>query len=452
MKQIIHIKRRLPAPGHWLFAVGEHVAHDEIVGKIDYSPGPLVRIDTARQLGVAPAALPKHMVGKVDDYVQQGERIAHSHEFFWDRYVESPIDGYLALWSRFLGTVYVRVPLAAEAREPVVISAEAMGITRLSFAERILVAEGQLVNTGQPLLRGMDAVAPMLCSVEHVSLAEGKLVLVPLFQPTQVQALMEGHVTEIPEASLCIISSVGHRFLGEVGYGGEASGTLRPVLGDSRDLDAADIPTDISGCIVVARGGITETALAKLAELEISGLALGTINPVVLAAFCQDNPLHKLGILMKTPFPLILLQGFSGPMPEHIYDQLESLQGRRSALDASTQLRAGVVRPELLVPLPEENFVVGANSIHPQGGGYVVGEIISRPPYVGARVILKRDPYLGSEGFITAIQAKREATEAGTLATLAHVQLDDGSLCKVPLANCQLLPEEHVVPKGESYE
>ena len=244
---------------------------------------------------------------------------------------------------------------------------------------------------------------------------------------------------------------MGHRFVGEVGYGGEASGILRPLLGDNRDLDVADLPSDISGCIVAARGGITEAALAKLAELEISGLVLGTIDPVVLAAFCQDNPLHKIGILMKTPFPLILLQGFSGPMPAQVYAQLESLQGRQSALDASTQLRAGVVRPELLVPLPEENFV-GENGVLWPADMLALGENGVRPPYVGAKVMLKRDPYLGSEGVITAIQARREATEAGTLATLAHIQLGDGTRCKVPLANCQLLPEEHVVLKGERHE
>jgi hypothetical protein len=429
MKQVIKKLRQLPTYGNIEKQIGDMVSYEEIVGKVSYSPGALVRIDAARALGIFPEHIESKLKLNPDDPVARGEVLAENSEFFYKRTIKSPIDGYMALWSKHLGALYIREPILAAPSEPITFNSDELGMSKVSFTERMLVGVGQIVNRGQHLLRGGKAVAPFLSKVESISAADGSLTIRPIFQPTDITAFISGMVCEVNDNDSCVVAYWGHSFIGEAGYGGEATGQIRIIDTGEPLMQAEVIPDDVGGCIVITKGGISEAALHRLKELRVSALVLGYADPVVLSRFLPSCPVQNLGILMNTPFPIILMKGYSGEIPDRVFSEMRTLDGKQAAVDASTQLRAGVRRPELFVSLPEEEF----NLVD-----YALTVTVSGMK-LGARVALKRAPYQGTEGNISAVYSEREATEAGTRATLVSVKLDNGMEIKVPLVNCQVL-------------
>ena len=431
MKGRVAKTRVLPAPGSIVVDVGTSVAYDQVVGRVEYIPGPMLRLDAARALGIYPEHLGAMLLLQPEDAVSAGEVFAETSEFFWSHSLRSPIDGYLALYSRHLGYVYIREPVPAAPSAAISIRHSDLSLSKLQFSQAVLVIAGQVVQKDQWLLRAGKAVAPLLCRVQSVSLSEGEIVLRPLFQPTELLAGISGTIVEVGNGA-CVIAAYGYRFPGEVGYGGEAVGKLRVLPGENADVHRADLPDDLQGCLLVCRGGIDADALQYLTEQRVAGLIAGYIDPLVLQHFLPQHPLLHLGGLMETDFPMLLVNGFSGAMPDDLYRRMIKLQSRQAYLDASTQIRAGVRRPELLVVLPEEELPPeedpGANT----------AEAID----IGARVRLKRGPHLGAEGIVQALSVERQETAAGTKATLIKVLLENGETLQIPLVNCRAIAFE----------
>jgi len=404
------------------------VKFDTVVGELDYAPGPLVRLDVARQLGISGEKLGDTLVKSVNDAVAENEIIALNSQFFSRHAARSSTDGYLALWSKYLGYVYIREPMPVGPREPVAIRAEDLGLNKMQFAANIVAKPGMIAAPGQLLVSGSKkAVAPALCRVTEVALREGYMIITPLFQLTEMTAFIDGVISEIPDADSCVISGMGYRFTGATGYGGEDSGIITPVLAEDRDLTASDLPKELSGIILIARRGITLEALQRLADEGASGLVLGCIDQDTLRSFSRREPLKDLGALMDLPFPILLMQGFGAAMLESTYQEMASLTGRRGAIDGSTQLRAGVIRPELLVPVSEIPFA-------DDGLDHDAEDL---PLQEGMRVVLERQPHFGAAAVIVEIDSELRETSAGTRATLARLRLDSGEECVVPLSNCR---------------
>ena len=431
MKQMITKRRYLPSPGTITKAIGERVAFDDIVGKVGYVPGALLRLDAAKHLGILPSRVGSVLTHDIEDFIATGEVLAESSSFFWSRKLQSPIDGYLAMYSTRLGYIYIREPVATVQSDSVVISHKDLGLSKLQFSERVLVSSGQMVSRGQHLLRGGKYVALALSRVISVSLFEGEMVLEPIFHATEITAFIDGVVIAVEEADSCLVAAKGYRFKGEVGYGGEAVGRLRVLQTANLELDASDLPDDLADCIIVVQGSVSEVVLSRLAEQNIAGLVMGYAEPLTLKRFLPSNPLQHLGMLMETPFPIMLINGFTKPITGRVFKQIALLDGQQAALDAATQIRAGIIRPELLIALADEEIDLAENynNLYMESAGL----------YEGAKVVILREPHPGEEGMLQKISSTREETPAGTLTTLATVLLDNGKTVQVPVFNCRVL-------------
>ena len=427
--QLISKIRRLPTKGHFLYKVGDRVNYDTIIGEVDYIPGQLIRLDIANQLGIPPEILGEVLTKAIDTKIEIDEIIAATDHFFSYRSFRSHTDGYLALWSHFLGYAYIRKTLPTGPAEPITFLAEDLGLSRTQFIDRLTVEQDDIVAPGQLLLEDVSkAFAPALSRVSYISKRDGIIIVTPLFQSTKLPALIDGILAEIIDEDSCQIKSVGMRFLGAVGYGTEGSGFIKALNPQERDLELSDLTEELEGSILISRGGITLDALHRLTEMQISGLVLGCIDIETLHIFSGSNPLKNLGALMDIPFPLIIMQGFGAAMIQTTYNALADLQGRRAFIDSHTQLRAGVVRPEILVPLIDIVDLTDARE-----------EALTEVSLsIGEQVILTREPHFGAIATIIDIDAHMQNTPAGTRAILVTICLDDGQVLQVPRNNCRI--------------
>jgi hypothetical protein len=360
------VKRRtLPAQGRVLASTGMRVEPDTVVAVLDYIPGQLHRFNVAGALSILPEHLSEALMCSVGEWVEEGEEIAGVAEFHCPRVVRSPRTGYVGLVSRYLGDVFIREPIPASPKGPVTLRAEDFGLSAFAFATSVAVSPGKTVEIGSLLAGGLAGGAcmrsPAFGRVAEVSKKAGTITIIPLYHPTEVRAHIAGTVTAVEAGESVEITATGHLVQGAIGYGGEKVGVLRVIdaAGDG-NLDVRHLPETLAGEVVVAQGSATAEAVRGCVERGAVGLVLGGLDHGTLSEFVGDDALRRFGTQADTPMTVILMQGFGeARMGESVFGQLRALDGRRASLDGSTQLRAGVVRPEVIVTDEDDDADLG---------------------------------------------------------------------------------------------
>ena len=105
----------------------------------------------------------------------------------------------------------------------------------------------------------------------------------------------------------------------------------------------------------------------------------------------------------------------------------------RASLNGATQIRAGVIRPEVVVPPPDDE----RRAVRP-GRGVVAGGLSPR----GTRVRIIREPHFGRLGRVTrAAPGAPAAADRGTSVRVLVVDLEGGAPARVtlPQANVEII-------------
>jgi hypothetical protein len=107
---------------------------------------------------------------------------------------------------------------------------------------------------------------------------------------------------------------------------------------------------------------------------------------------------------------------------------LRTLEGRQASINGATQIRAGVIRPEIVVP--HDGLVPGAAP-----AGADLEQILAE----GSRVRIIRAPYFGRLGQVTALPSELTEIETESTVRIALVRLDAGEEVRVPRANLEII-------------
>jgi hypothetical protein len=113
-------------------------------------------------------------------------------------------------------------------------------------------------------------------------------------------------------------------------------------------------------------------------------------------------------------------------MAERTFALFSSREGADAAVNGATQIRAGVMRPEVVIPLVDADTVAGPPS-DPQDGHLATGSLV--------RVI--RDPYFGLIGTVTAMPSDLQVLASGSLARVLEVTFGTGQGVMIPRANVE---------------
>jgi hypothetical protein len=113
-------------------------------------------------------------------------------------------------------------------------------------------------------------------------------------------------------------------------------------------------------------------------------------------------------------------------MAERTFNLLKSLEGKSASLNGATQIRAGVIRPEIIVPTD----LNGTTDIAPP-------QAMELKPGTPIRII--REPYFGRLGVVTELPAQLQVVESGTEVRVLIAKLDSGDDVCVPRANVEII-------------
>ena len=273
-----------------------------------------------------------------------------------------------------------------------------------------------------------EVKSPVTGSLESVSAITGQVILREPPQPVQVDAYIEGEVTEVIEHEGVVVRTEASMVQGIFGVGGEVRGVIHVVAKSPDEPFTPEIITeDCRGRIVVGGSLITAEAIDRALSVGARALVAGGVEDATLRKFLG----YDIGVAItgfeKKGLTLIVTEGFGRMrMAERTFELLKSLEGRTASCNGATQIRAGVIRPEVIVPLEGKGGVARRAAAE---GGLETGMLV--------RII--RQPGFGRIGKVTGLPVELRQVESEARARVLEVELDDKTRVTLPRANVEII-------------
>jgi hypothetical protein len=294
------------------------------------------------------------------------------------------------------------------------------------------VEAGQVIAQGKSLfgLVTQRATAPVNGTIESVSAITGQLILREPPIPVEVNAYVRGRVAEILPGEGIVVETEAAFLQGIFGVGGETFGTIHvAVRGPEEDLEARHLDASVRGRVVVGGSYVSYATLQKARELGVAAVVVGGFDDRDLRQLLGRD----LGVAItgseELGLTLVLTEGFGRvPMAERTWRLLTAHQGDGAAVSGATQIRAGVMRPELLIPRPAPEARAAATA----------GE--ARGLEIGGQLRVIRQPHFGRIGKVVELPAELQELDTEAKVRVLVVEFaDDRSRAVVPRANVELI-------------
>ncbi|NLI14808.1 MAG: hypothetical protein GX409_00825 [candidate division Zixibacteria bacterium] len=335
-------------------------------------------------------------------------------------------------------TVVARTELPGTV-EPVNV-ANILGIPPEDVFDAMVKKEGEEVAQDEVIARSKSffgmftsvAKAKIAGKIENISKVTGQVLLRGAPIPVEVKAYLEGEVTEIYPREGVAVTTWGAFVQGIFGIGGETHGPIKIVSKSNTEiLTEKEIDDSCKGCVIVGGSLVTAAGLQKAISVGAVGIVVGGFNDKDLRDFLG----YDLGVAItgneKKGITLVVTEGFGEIMMAHkTYELLKSKEGQMACINGATQIRAGVIRPEVVIPYKED--IKRVDDAHLQGN---VGLAIGSP----IRVI--REPYFGLLGKVTDLPAPLQKLESESHARVLEVEFPDGRRAIIPRANVEMIEE-----------
>jgi hypothetical protein len=315
-----------------------------------------------------------------------------------------------------------------------------LGIMPQEIHNFMLKNEGQDFGKGDVLAETKSFIswfktrvaAPMDGVVESVSNVTGQVLLREPPQPVQVKGYVDGKVVEVIESEGVVVETVATYVQGIFGIGGEVWGELKFIVSSSDEVLLPEKITDeYKDCIVVGGSFASYEAIKKAISVGVKGLIVGGIHDRDLRQILG----YDLGVAItgseKVGITLVLTEGFGEiAMADRTFTTLKKREGEVTSISGATQIRAGVIRPEIIIPYNDSSHNDLSES-----------ENTAQAVKVGDQVRVIRQPYFGKIGKVTALPSELRQIESETKARILEVEFAAGESVVIPRANIELIQE-----------
>jgi hypothetical protein len=218
---------------------------------------------------------------------------------------------------------------------------------------------------------------------------------------------------------------------GIFGIGGETRGEIvMAVTSPDEELSTSRFTATMKGKVVVGGSFISAEALARAKELGVAGVVIGGIHDKDLRVLLG----YDLGVAItgteQVGFTLILTEGFGSiPMAGKTFALLSAHAGQLASISGATQIRAGVIRPEIIIPKGPGAPIAPGASAAPEREGIRIGDQV--------RII--RDPLFGKLGEVASLPSDLQKIPTESEVRVMGVRFSDGSTAMIPRANIELI-------------
>lgn len=346
-----------------------------------------------------------------------------------------------------LGKVFVKVGDEVDFRttvaemmvpgDPTVITAALkLGIQKEDLRDYMKKREGDQIKLGEPIA-GYNAffglmknwiLSPIDGYVETISDISGQIILRENPVSVTVDSYIKGRVVEVFEGEGATIETNGAFVQGILGVGGETHGEIKVVVNSPNTHLTEDLITpECKGKILIGGALATKEALVKAVEVGVAGIVTGGIRDTDLIELLG----FEIGVAItgqeEIGTTLILTEGFGEmAMSPRTFELFKEFEGEVAAMNGATQIRAGVMRPEVIIP--HERSPPEDDEDRLSGG--------MRP---GTPIRVIRQPYFGRLGKVASLLVELQIVETGSAVRVVDIELENGERVVVPRANVEIL-------------
>ena len=272
-----------------------------------------------------------------------------------------------------------------------------------------------------------EVKSPVSGEVTQISDITGQVVISEPPEPIEVDAYIPGKINEIYKDEGVQVKSSGTYIQGIIGVGGEKKGKLK-ILSSPTDISSPDsISMDHKDCIIVVGSSLDYDIYEKAKQVGVSGIITGGFNYDSLSKILG----YSLGVAItgtERGLTIIITEGFGNvKMSDKTYKLLLDNEEKYISINGSTQIRAGVLRPEV--------FIYNENEID-QVVQYDDNDLILA---LNSRVRIIREPYFGKLGKVIDLPHDLHKMESGTFTRVAKILFDDDSSKIIPRTNLEVI-------------
>ncbi len=294
------------------------------------------------------------------------------------------------------------------------------------------VTEGEIIAKSKTFFGLFSSVckSKIAGTIESISHITGQVLIRGNPVPVEVKAYLDGEVVEVYEKEGVAVSCWGSFIQGIFGIGPETHGEIKIVVGSPNQvLTEKEIDSSCAGKVVVGGSLVTAPALQKAISVKAKGIVVGGFDDKDLRDFLG----YDLGVAItgseEKGITLIVTEGFGQiNMAERTFNLLKSKEGQSASINGATQIRAGVIRPEVVIPMPLE-VRTSAKKEAVENIGLQTGSPV--------RVI--RQPYFGKLGKVVDLPPQLQQLETESSARILQVEFPDGQKAIVPRANVEMI-------------
>ncbi len=266
--------------------------------------------------------------------------------------------------------------------------------------------------------------------IESISDVTGQVIVRGLPVPVEVDAYIPGEVVEVLPREGAVIETNAAFIQGIFGIGGETHGEIKMAVKSPEEALTHDhIKVGDKGKVLIGGSMVTLEALRKAVEVGVSCIVVGGIKHRDVTTFIGE----EIGVAItgheEVGLTLIVTEGFGEmKMSRRTFDLLKSFEGYLAAVNGATQIRAGVMRPEIIIP---HNEFFEQSSMEELSAGMVPGTPV--------RII--RQPYFGAIGKVVSLPVELQKIQTESDVRVLDVELEDGRVVTVPRANVEIIEE-----------
>ena len=286
------------------------------------------------------------------------------------------------------------------------------------------VKEGEVVARSKGLFGFFrsEVKSPMDGVLINISDITGQIIISEKPIPVEVDAYIDGKIQEVYKKEGVLISAYGVLIQGIIGVGGEKKGTLK-IIENISDLDKIDLSTNM---VVVIKSFIDYGAYQKINKLGLKGIICGGIDYESLTKILG----YPLGVAItgsEDVTTVVVTEGFGNiNMSDRTFELLKKYKDSYCSINGATQIRAGVMRPEVIINLDSDVENINDN----KNESLIL---------VGSKVRIIRDPFFGLIGIVSALPSELVKMKTETMVRAAEVTLEDGTKKIIPRANLEVI-------------
>ena len=288
------------------------------------------------------------------------------------------------------------------------------------------VEKGTIIarNSGLFGLFKSEIKSPINGFISNISDITGQIIVSEPMVPIEINAYIKGKVTEIFKNEGVKVETLAALIQGIIGIGREQNGLIKIL--SNNDLKSDDLNT--KNCIVVIDSYIDLETYRKIERSGAIGIIAGGFDYNDLS-----NLIGKpLGVAItgneKINTTLVITEGFGQiNMSKNTFELLKSFSGSNASINGATQIRAGVMRPEIIIPINQNN----SSQIKDNDSDSIIS--------VNSKVRIIREPHFGETGKVTKLPFEPVMLETQTKARVAEIELNNGKKYLVPRSNLEVI-------------